>query len=259
MLNENTSTTIVTDAALTSILSHFETPYIVDLIKNAIDYKFRPYDAAPPTINSIENHFKLALQYCADDIQFEKINSSREETYKEIINIVCMNYNLSYNITEDKDIYSCAYYLFDFFVYKFTNNLYSFYINYIIQNKDYLYDHLNLNLVKKNKDSATVYGKKLYENNNKLAIIHANIIDVLDNISVFDITIEDLLYTSIPDPNDKKISDFILSIVTDNGNVFRDYFASLLSNPNTRADVITNVKLKLQEYATVNNLISNNV
>lgn len=252
----NNNTTIVTDAALTTILSHFETPYIVDLINNALEYKYRPYNAPPPTINAIEDHFKLAIAYCTDDVQRDKTLATREETYKEIVKNICLYYNLSYNINQDQDIYSCAHFVYEFFIRNFTKNLCDFYINYILNNTTYLYDYLNLHLKKKDKDSATIYGKKIYTDP-KLAIIHANITEVLDNISVFDITLEDLFDNTISD--DKKVSDFLLSILSDNGNVFRDYFTIYLSNPNTRADVITNIKLKLQEYATNNNLISNNV
>jgi hypothetical protein len=250
----NNNTTIVTDAALTSILSHFETPYIVDLINNLLEYKFRPYNAPPPSINSIEDHFKLAIAYCGDDTQRSKIEYTREETYKEIIQNICNYYNLSYNINQDQDIYTCAYYIYEFFIRDFTNNLCNFYINYIINNISYLYEYLNLHLKKKDKDSATLYGKKIYTDP-KLAIIHANITEVLDNISVFDINLEDLFFNTIS--SDKKISDFLLSILSDNGNVFKVYFASYLSDTNTRADVITNIKLRLQEYATNNNLINN--
>ena len=90
------------------------------------------------------------------------------------------------------------------------------------------------------------YSKKMY-NNQHLGIIHSLLSIVMDNISVIDITLNDILNYAASDINEINI---IMTTISDNDNLFRDFFACYLKNYSTRTDLITVVKLALQNYAT---------
>ena len=68
------------------------------------------------------------------------------------------------------------------------------------------------------------------------------------DISSFDITFENLVTYSLG--NQEQLISFLLSSVVDINNVFKYHFASLLQNHKYRADVITCVKLGLQQRIT---------
>ena len=54
---------INTDATLVAILSRFSSDYIMDVINNSIDNKFRPYgDPAPNIVYGYEEQFKYLMQ-----------------------------------------------------------------------------------------------------------------------------------------------------------------------------------------------------
>ena len=242
-MNNKTISNINADKALSSILSNFDSNYISHIITDSLEMKFRPYSNSLPGIFSIEGNFINLLENVEDSVSREKILEVREETYKEIIDIICNYYNIQYRPLENTDIYSAVFWIYNFFVSDFTNTLINFYVNYIIKEKDGIYDYLKLDGCKKDKDSATIYSKKVCPDE-KISIIHANIESVLDTISEFDIGFQNLVIYSLG--NQEQLISFLLSSVVDINNVFKYHFASLLQT-NYRADVITCVKLALQQ------------
>lgn len=243
MLNNNTIISgIRSDNALATILSNFESEYIVNMIKDSIDMRFRPYETSLPSLYSIESSFQSVINN-SDSTNVPKILEVREQTYTEIINEICTYYGLEFNRDYNSDIYSSAYWIYDFFVSNFTNHLFNFLQNYIVTNKNQLYHYLNLD-GKKEKDSSSIYAKKIIQDP-KLAMLHANLGMVLDNIFVFDISYEDILNYSLGNNSDIKI--FLYNIVKDiNGNIFKEKYAPLYYTP-YRADIITSIKLRIQD------------
>ena len=69
----------------------------------------------------------------------------------------------------------------------------------------------------------------------------------MDNIAVMDIKLKDLLEYAVTDLNEINI---IMYTITDNNDLFKNHFAIYLKNSSTRSDLITCVKLSLQQYAT---------
>ena len=244
MANNKVISNINADKALANILSNFESDYILHIITDSLDMKFRPYSNTLPGIYSIESNFTYLLSNIEDPSKHQDILEVREQTYLEIIDIVCKYYNISFNPPENTDIYSAAYWIYRFFVSDFTNTLINFYVNYILQEKDELYLYLNLDSYKKDKDSTTIYSKKVCPDE-KLSIIHANIELVLDAISSFDIGFENLVRFS--QGNNEQLITFLLSSISDNTDVFKFYFASYLQSHKYRSDVITCVKLGIQQ------------
>lgn len=241
--NNKIISNINADKALASLLSNFESEYIFHIITDSLEMKFRPYSNSLPGLYSIESNFKYLLDNVEEPSSRENILEVREKTYLEIIDIVCNYYNIQFKPSENIDVYSAAYWIYNFFVSDFTNSLINFYINYILKEKDGLYSYLNLDSCKKDKDATTVYSKKVCTDN-KLSIIHANIEVVLDAISEFDIDFQNLVSYSIG--NNEQLISFLVSSIVDVNNVFKYHFASLLQSQ-YRSDVITCVKLGLQQ------------
>lgn len=247
-LDNEILTNIKTDQALNSILEKFDTNYIIHIVEDSINLRFRPYNTAMPGLNSIEEYFQRNINNFPPS-EVDQIIAVRYETYRKIIDIVCNFYNLTYIDNPQVDIYSAAYYIYRTFVSDFTNTVTGFFIKYIIDNQDAIYNNLNLIETRKNKDSSSNYSKRLYTNQ-KLGLIHANIAQVLDDICTYDISIYDVIREALK--GDNNTIAFLCSILQDNGTFFKTYISCYLNNMATRADIITNIKLNLQEFGNAN-------
>lgn len=244
MINNKAIANINTDKALASVLSNFDSNYITHIVSDSLEMKFRPYSNSLPGIYSIESTFNNLLNNIEEPDARENILDVREKTYLEIIDIVCNYYDIQFQPPEDVDLYSAVYWIYNFFVSDFTNTILNFYINYILKEKDGLYSYLNLDKNKKDKDSTTVYSKKVCSSDEKISIIHANIETVLDAVSSFDIGFQNLVLYSIG--NNEQLTSFLISSIVDLNDVFKYHFASLLQTQ-YRADIITCIKLGLQQ------------
>lgn len=246
MVNDNlVLASIRSDNALTSILSNFDSNYIISTVRDSINMRFRPYESPLPTLSSFENSFQAILKN-VDPTNLERIQMVREKTYEEIINEICNYYYISFNQDSNVDIYSSAYWLYDFFVNNFTEHFFHFFTKFITVNKSYLYQSLNLESLKKEKDSSTVYSKKLFPDQ-ELGLIYTNMNIVLDNIVCFDITLEQIIeYSNLPN----HVKQFFYNTVKDiNSDIFKRCYVSIYNSP-YRTDIITNIKLRLQDSAT---------
>lgn len=236
-------TNINSDNMLSAILANFDTQYVIDIIRDSINMRFRPYNIGMPGLNAMEQNFQTIMSGLEDYSQKQRTMDVREATYAEIIDILCQYFNLTYTPNEDTDTYSVAYYLYDLLVANFSATIINFFTIYIVRNQEELYKQIAPNVT---KDITNNYSKKMY-NNQHLGIIHSFLSTVMDNISVMDITLEDILNYSVSDLNEINI---ILTTILDNNNLFNDYFVCYLKDYSTRTDLITAVKLALQKYAT---------
>ena len=243
-MNNKIISNINADKALASVLSNFDSNYITHIVSDSLEMKFRPYSNSLPGVYSIESTFNNLLNNIEEPDARRNILEVRENTYLEIIDIICKYYDIQFNPSEDTDLYSAVYWIYNFFVSDFTNTILNFYINYILKGKDGIYSYLNLEKNKKDKDSTTIYSKKVCGTDEKISIIHANIETVLDAISSFDIGFQNLVLYSIG--NNEQLTSFLLSSIVDINDVFKYHFASLLQTQ-YRADIITCVKLGLQQ------------
>ena len=128
-----------TDNALAAILSNFDTGYVLDVVRDSINRRFRPYSTGMPGMASIETTFKTILNGVEDSSQKLQIMDTRARTYNEIITILCQYYNLTYVPNEDTDDYAVAYFLYDILVSNYTSTIINFFTRYIIENKDNIY------------------------------------------------------------------------------------------------------------------------
>lgn len=246
---QDSTNQIVSEANLSGILAHFNTELIFDIIEDNINNKFNTYQAISPNIiNSYETNFKqLLIGYPFGN---EEIQDVRDKTYYEIIEVLCNKYDLIFNKDIQVDTYSAAFYLYQFLVSSFRNNIVSFFSNFIIKEKNYLYESLQLARFKKDKDSNSIYNKKVYKNP-KVGIIISKIDLIVDSICVFDITFDALLRYMTPDKN---IIDFILSIVSPNSDFFKDQIVSVMQSDSMRSILLMDIRIAIQNLSQINDV-----
>lgn len=239
----NTEFGIVSDSEIVSIISNFSDDMIMDILRRNSENKFRPYQYyVGNLINAIESSFKANQenypQFFAENME------RRNEMYTNILQSLCSLHNLSLNVNENTDLYSLAYFLYDFTISRFTINIVNFFANYIINETNAIYDYLNLSDLKKNKDSSSVYSKKLFKGNSKLSTIHANLEFVINNICGLDIDIYNLILITT---NDANIASLISNNVFEISNLFKVLFVPYINDVRYRAVIITLVRLRIQE------------
>lgn len=237
---------VVSENELSVVLSHYNSQFVFDIVSDAIQKRNTNISIipAPNIVGSLETNFKTIMeQYNYQDAK-DEVMKVRFETYKEIINMICTNCNLSFNFTDATDLYSTAFYMYDFYVSNFSQYLISFFGGFILKERNSIYDKLNLAEMRKNKDSSTIYGKKSYKDI-KLAIINANIDAVVYDLMSFDIRLPQIIATVIPDRN---IANFLMNVASDNGDFFRVMYGGCLNGP-LHANLISEIRFMLQKYA----------
>lgn len=248
-ISNNTEFGIVSDSEILSIISNFSDDMIMDIIYSNSENKFRPYQYyVANIISAIESSFKSNLENFPE--YYNETMSRRQEIYQQILSTLCSLHNLSLHVDENTDLYSLTYFLYDFTISRFTINIINFFSNYIIAEANNLYEYLNLNELRKNKDSSSIYSKKLFKND-KLATIHANLESAIDAICGFDIDIQTLIMVSIGDIN---ITNLIINNISEITNLFKILFVPYVKDSRYRAIIITLVRMRLQELQGETNI-----
>ena len=137
--------TIDTDAGIGSILSNFDSDYILHVIDDSLATKFRPFDGPMPNmVDVFERQFKLVLDNAPD--YRDKVLATRLETYIEIISRILDYYQLQINVDlndiDPENVHTIAKFLYDAFISRFTDNMINFFTSYIIDNSDTIYNYL---------------------------------------------------------------------------------------------------------------------
>lgn len=237
-------TNINIDNNMAGVLSQFSEDYIIDVIKDSLNSRFRPYDLPMPNIvAAFESTFKEMTDGFSSNT--DEILTTRKNTYLNIINTICDYYNFTFKENDETDYYSAAYWLYDFLVANFTENLKNFYVNYLIREKEGINSALNLSQLRKENDVTLGYSKKLFKDL-KLAHIHCNLEYVIDQISTFDIDLWTVLNHSYL--YRENLPGYIFSLVNDNGNFFKNYYEGFVIGTRDSADILTYIKLALQQF-----------
>lgn len=229
-------TAIETDRALADILSNFSPEYIQDLLTQAFMWKFRPFENRMPNYAYIfEQQYKGIKDNYVGPTP-ELIDQDRDNTYEMMINIICNNYNLipdMDNITTE-NIYSICYILYQLLLSEFTERLIGFYSNYIVTHQA----ELIAALPEEKRNIKSSYSKKMYADPAQICI-YENMVDILDMVASLDIPFYNLLIAI----SDENTANFITTYISDAGDIYKNYFASYVYDPATRAQMITKVKL----------------
>lgn len=227
---------------ITVILSKFNTNFIYDCIENALaaNNSTQFIMTNPNLVRSLEENFTIMQQNFPDDKN--NILACREETYLEIISYLCGKFNLSFNPSDEVDLYSVAYYLYDFLVANYLKYITLFFSNFILKEKNNLYKSLNLDRFK--KSSNINYGKKIIKDP-IISIIIVQISYILDQLMTFDFSFENIVNV-VYSNND--ISRFITSLFSDN-EYFYNFYKNDINNSYIRPNLITIIRLYIQDTA----------
>ena len=239
---------VVTENELAEVLSHYNSDFVFSIIDQCLKYRFMnvPVVPYPNVVAGWEQNFKAIISQYGDSSR-EEVMRVRNETYTEIINTICKEFGMNFTIDDTVDLYSAAYHLYELMVSNFTENMVSFFANFIYRERSSIYDNFNLAEMKKNKDSSTIYGKKIYKDI-KLAVINANIDLVVSGVCSMDIPYHLIISTIFGNNSDKK--KFIMSIISAGNDFFQKAYTTVL-NSDIRADIITAIRFKLQEIAMI--------
>lgn len=231
---------LTSEHQLSEILANFSSDYIYDVIGDHIDKR---YEFAVIQKPNIVNAFKANFDNIRTNfpIDIENINAVEEDTYRNIIDIICNRCNVSFDRETDDNIYLAAATIYDFLVSGFNKHMVDFIINLIIKEQDSIYSTLGLEESKRNKDSATIYNRKTMDNT-KLAVINANLLQVFQYIATLDINIIDLLEFCYQAP----IINLISSNFNENINIYNDFMKTILSNERFLPEYITEIRLRIQ-------------
>lgn len=227
---------------ISEILAHFGSEYAMHALEDKLEHiDYTSSLIEPNFVGAYESNFKLMEEEYPGDSQ--NIRSVREEVYREIIRLLCDKFNLSFNTVDDTiNLYTAAYYLYDFLVCNRNNIMVNFFTAFIVNNKDLVYGILTSEDIKKNKDSSSAYSKRVYADPKYIAI-SANIPKIINYISTFDIQLSNIFQSTYID---LRLVQFLDNAFADKGNFFKDYYCSVINNVEMAPIIIINIRLALQ-------------
>ena len=240
-------TNINIDNQLAGILSQFNDDYIMDIIDDSLEHRFRLYDLPMPNIvNSYEMIFKQLTNGFSSNVN--DIAETRTRVYRNIITKICEYYNLQFNDNSETDYFSAAYWLYDFLISRFTQNLINFYSLYLVNERESLDLNMGLSQMRRENDTVYSYSKRIFKDP-KLAAVHANLEYVIDQMSAFDIDLWTILtYDYMSNPN---LAQYIYGLVTDTGNFYKNQYVEAINNQdNDPADILMHIKMEIQQLGS---------
>lgn len=228
---------------VSEILAHFGNEYTMHALEDKLEHiDYTSSLIEPNFVGAYESNFKLMEEeYPGDSVN---IRSVRDEVYRDIIRILCNRFNLEFNTVDDTiDVYTAAYYLYDFLVCNRNNIIVNFFTAFIVNNKDNLYNMIVAEETKKTKDNSSAYGKRVYTDH-KYAVISTNIASVINYISTLDITLLNIFQSTYVDP---RVVNFLDNAVADKGNFFKDFYCAAINNIEIAPVIIVNIRLALSK------------
>ena len=203
--------------------------------------RFRPFsDPMPNFVDIINRQFDAIINASPDYI--DNISTTKNETFIEIINTICEYYNLSIDLDNisQGELFGVAHILYDIFVSRFTDYMVDFYIRYIMINIDSIYAYLSSDETVKKPREKDMPVKSYIDP--KFQLIHANLNKVILNTSAYDIPLQSLLSFFVDQPTAVRLG----MLLSDKGDIYKNYYASYLQDQRYMAELLTCIKLKLQ-------------
>ena len=231
---------MIAEGEVANLLANYNPDVIMSTIKENIQKRISGVSimSVPNIVYSYEQNFKqMEILYPADK---ENINQGRREVYTEIINAICSSFGLqiSENAEDNFDLFYIAYHLYAIFISDYSNIITNFFASFILTNKEMLYNNLELYKNKKDRDSATLYIKRAYDDP-ALAAIISKINEVVYYISGMDID----LYTLLSYTYDRTTCEFVNSVIVPTHNIFKDEFCKGAG----KVSILTDIRLKIQQ------------
>lgn len=244
-----------TENELAEVLSHYNSDYVYSVLDTLMKKRFVevPLIPMPNIVAAWESNFKSIMATYGSDHQ--EIMRVRNETYKEIIDMICKEFGINFTIDDTIDIYSAAYHIFNLMVANFADNMATFFANFIYKERSSLYESLNLGDLKKNKDSSTLYGKKLFKDI-KLVVLNANIDMVVKEISAMDIPFYNII-SNIYGAN-SELTKYFVTIISAGNEFFQKSYLPVLES-DIRPEIMTSIRFKLQAIASSHDQITKDI
>lgn len=238
---------------IAEILAHFDSNYIFAIINDKLEnINYASPLLEPNIIQAFEENFKSMNEMFPGDSQ--NIRNIREQVYREIIKILTERFNLEFNMVDENiDLFTAASYLYEFLVCRRNEIMTNFFTAYIVNNKDSLYQTLINEGLKKNRDSSSNYGRRIYDDQ-KFVLISAYMSKVINYISEMDVTLLNIFQSTYID---QRLVMFLDNAFADRGNFFKDFYCATVNRPEIAPIVITNIKLALQRL--VGNISANDI
>jgi hypothetical protein len=235
------------------LLSNFSTNYIFGVIQDILADRHTSFDilSKPNLVISFESNFKSALsQYPSDR---NNILQVRDQTYREIIDLICKDFQMEIRYDETVDFFTTAKYIYDFFISNYNSYVSLFFSKIITREKDGIYQSLHLEETKKSKDSTTLYNKRLY-NDPKIALINSNLTNVIGYITQVEFSMETILNYIYG--NNVIATNLFMQHIFPQVSFFQSAYCSLLQNPALYPLVITAIRLEIQRLNAPNDSTS---
>ena len=242
-VSNNMEYSIVTNTEVSEVIAHFSDEMILDILEKNLQNRL----SFIPKVNIVES-LEVDFKRCFDlyPAYSDQIQEKRFHVYGIIIDTICRYNHIECSTTNDaSQIYTQAYFLYDLLISKFTDNVITFFTNYIIREKSSLYELMDEEVLARNKDFNTIYSKKVFKNNNpKIIALHANLEYVIDNICAFDINFETYVQNIY---SNQHISNYLSLVTAENsGELFHTQIVPFIMA--NKPIIITYVKLSLQSY-----------
>ena len=224
---------------IAEILSHYDSDFIQNIMDENLSKRYDISASVIPVniVNSLEQNFKQIINYYTE--QQGEIYQRRTDTYNTIIEKICQAYGIGIRSTYDPaNIFPLAFWMYDFFVCNYVRYAIYFIASVIERDLDALYASLNLDDMKR---EAILADKKMYSERPKLGVVMNNLITVIDNICVYDFSIQDIIMTCI---NNKEAAECMISAIEDHTGFFKVHYGTLFKSE-IRGILITEIRMLL--------------
>jgi len=245
----NSNSMVNAEADLASILSIFDPTYIFDIIDVVLSNDYYTSNDTTNITNAIyvvEQKYINKCAECSDDYDIlESLKLNRYNLYIEVIEYICNKFDIAVNLDmiDYNNVYYIAYYIYNLLV-NYYSNISNFLVAYILKNKNQIYDMYNLAEFKKNKDSSTIYNKKMYKNT-KVAIIISNLEYVIQNV-VSNVSFDEYVNTIYAEANG--VPTVLLNILRPTNPYYvKSMIDSIFKNVNTTLILISDIRVKLSD------------
>lgn len=211
----NSDLMVISSNEAASIIERFAPDMIRDVVYESIqsryDSSFLPLPNLPEVLEkNYRMHMDGIPEYSAE------IMSSRHNTFLNIIQQVCAHHNLTYLFDENDDIYTAAYYIYDFLVSGFVSHLVNYFTMIIYRQKSTICEAISLS---EHKKDVSNYSKKIYSNDSELALIHSNLDTALSTVCEFDTELA--MYVEFACAPDRTEAKYLNGVLADNGDFFK--------------------------------------
>jgi len=234
------------EGEITTILSNFNTSFIYNVVEDLMKDRYTTFNLIPKPnfVDSLEISFKDLISSYPGDAENAKLR--RTAVYKEIIERISNNTGVTIYYDEYTDLYSLARNVFDLFVSNYDGFVFKFLYNFIYSQREFIYNSLDFEKIKKSKDISTSYNKMTYSDQT-MAIINANLDLCLGFITALDFNAPTTLSYMYTSGTEIHTMNFLLNHIDQEADLFDILIKPIITNETLYPLVSTALKLEIQK------------